>query len=430
MTMEACLGLSFCDKFLLQSDFSKIGLFSIIYFRKIMRIAFIGQKGIPAKSGGVERHVEEISTRMAKSGHNVTVYVRSSYDSKRKKFFKGIRLIHIPSVATKNLDAITYTILATLHALFCCYDVLHYQAIGPSSLSWMPRFFKRRTIIVATFHSRDYEHQKWGWFAKLYLKFGEWITCNAPHATIVIGKSIARYVYKSHGKKTIYIPNGSSILPTKSSRTLSRWGLRKKRYILSVSRLVKHKGLHFLIEAFKLLEDTNRLPNNFKLVIVGDHSKTKEYSQYLKFISRGRKNIIFTGERTGMALRELYSHAYMFVQPSFSEGLSIALLEAMSCSIATLVSDIPENIEAVENAGTSFHVGNKDDLVKKMAMLLNCPEEVDKLGIMSRERIRREYSWDSVALNTVHVYETVLRLQGSKSFFSSKAGNMSIKSAR
>ena len=76
-----------------------------------MRIAYIGQKGIPAKIGGVERYVDEVAARMARDGHDVFVYVRNHYTPKRMKHYKEVNLIHLPTIKTKHLDAITHTFL-------------------------------------------------------------------------------------------------------------------------------------------------------------------------------------------------------------------------------------------------------------------------------------------------------------------------------
>ncbi len=118
-----------------------------------MKIAFIGQKGIPAIMGGVEKHVEELAVRLAALGHEVFVYVRHNYTYKNLQEFKGVKLIHLPSISTKHLDAISHTFLATLHALFCSYDIVHYQAIGPSFLSWIIKLFKRKTLLL--FHKKN-----------------------------------------------------------------------------------------------------------------------------------------------------------------------------------------------------------------------------------------------------------------------------------
>ena len=83
-----------------------------------MKIAFIGQKGIPAKSGGVEKHVEEVAARLVKKGNDVFVYVRNNYTPHDLFEYRGIKLIHLPSIPTKHLDAISHTFFATIHSLF------------------------------------------------------------------------------------------------------------------------------------------------------------------------------------------------------------------------------------------------------------------------------------------------------------------------
>jgi len=370
-----------------------------------MRIAIIGQKGIPTKSGGVERHVEELATRLVREGHEVVVYARKSYNNGNRKQYKGVNLVYIPSVATKNLDAITYTFLATVHAIFQPYDVVHYHSIGPASLSWMIRLFKKSSVLIGTFHSQDYDHKKWGWFARMYFHIGEYVICRVPNKTIAISKSLVRYIKENHNKKAVYIPNGSQANAVKSEEKLSQWGLKKGRYILSVSRLVRHKGIHFLIEAFKQLEDAGKVPDDFKLVIVGASSGTDEYVQHLKEISRGRKNIVFTGEQSGNSLHELFSHAYLFAQPSLAEGLSIALLESMGYGISALVSDIPENAEAIGQSGFRFKSGDQSDLAKRLECLFSVPEEVQLVGDAAKRRAQKEYHWDVITQKTLEVYK-------------------------
>ncbi|GBE16937.1 spore coat protein SA [bacterium BMS3Abin15] len=369
-----------------------------------MKIAFIGQKGIPSLSGGVERHVEEIATRMADQGHEVFVYVRNNYTDKNLKEYKNVKLIHLPSISTKRLDAISHTFLATIHALFQDYGIIHYQAIGPTSLSWIIKLFKRKTLLIATFHCQDYHHKKWDLFAQKYLRFGEYITCNVPDKTISVSNVLHDYALKKYGVDTIFIPNGAKVNFNSGNDILSKWGIKDKRYILSVSRLIKHKGVHYLIEAFKRLEDTNKVPNNFKLVVTGAGFYTDNYVEYLKTISQGRDNIVFTGNCLGEDLEQLFSHAYLFVQPSESEGLSLTLLEAMGHKLATLVSDIPENLEAIGRSGLSFKSKNVTDLENKLAYLLNKPGEVQDIGKLAKDRVDKEYSWDSVVQKTLQTY--------------------------
>ncbi|HPL22299.1 MAG TPA: glycosyltransferase, partial [bacterium] len=93
-----------------------------------MKIYFIGQKGIPAKSGGVEKHVEALTTNLAKQGQEVFVYTRPNYTDKKLTTYQGVRLISRPSLPTKHLDAFSHTLLCSLDVLFRRADVVHFQA--------------------------------------------------------------------------------------------------------------------------------------------------------------------------------------------------------------------------------------------------------------------------------------------------------------
>ncbi|MEI7891114.1 MAG: glycosyltransferase family 4 protein [bacterium] len=373
-----------------------------------MKIAFIGQKGIPAKSGGIEKHAEQIAIRMAAQGHEVFVYVRNNYVAKELTMYKGVRLIHLPSISTKHLDAISHTFFASVHALFCGYDVIHFHGIGPTLLSWIPKYLTCKTKVVATFHCQDYYHQKWGKIAQLVLRLGEMVTCKIPDATIAVSKSLKILAKEKYQTDAIIIPNGAEIGYCEQTNELSKWNLKDKKYILSQGRLIKHKGVHYLIEAFKQLEDTSRIPNNFKLVIVGDGFHTDDYVKYLHTIAKGRENIIFTGMQTGQAMEQLFSHAYLFVQPSESEGMSLSLLEAMAHGRAPLVSDIKENLDVIEQDGFSFSSKSVLDLRDRLAFLLVHPEEVEKFGQLSKKRVESEFSWDSIANKTIALYKSVL----------------------
>ena len=103
-----------------------------------MKIVFIGQKGIPTLMGGIERHVEELTIRLARQGHDVFVYTRPNYTDKNLSEYKGVRLISLPNIATKHLDAISHTLLACIDvSLRRNIDIIHFHSIGPSLLIWL-----------------------------------------------------------------------------------------------------------------------------------------------------------------------------------------------------------------------------------------------------------------------------------------------------
>ena len=277
-----------------------------------MKIAMIGQKGIPCLLGGVERHVEELSTRLVKDGHKVLVYARSYYTPKDTKEYKGVRIIHLPTVKSKYLDAIFHTFLSSVHVLFQDVDIIHFHAIGPSFLCFIPKILKPQAKVIATFHCKDWEHQKWGILARTFLRMGAWIAVNIPDKTIVVSKTLRKYCRDKYGEDCEYIPNGVKVKDNSEQITdnskqiteIRKFGLERNGYILTVARLIKHKGIHYLIKVY------NKLETNKKLVITGEGFHTDKYVKYLKSLAGSNKNIIFTGFKTGQDLEDLFKNAY------------------------------------------------------------------------------------------------------------------------
>lgn len=368
-----------------------------------MKIAFIGQKGIPAQTGGVEKHVEELLLHLVERGHIVYAYVRRGYAPVEKEY-RGVKLITLPFIKGKKFEAISHTFLGVVDLIFRKVDIIHFQSIGPASLLFILKIFKPRTPIVFTFHCQDYYHQKWGFFARWYLRLGENIGCRLADQTLVVSKDLASYVYARYNKIAIYTPSGvTSPMKIESKEITSNWGLEKNSYIFTASRLVKHKGIHYLIEAFK------KTKTDKKLVIAGGSAYTDDYIKELHELAKGDNRIIFTGNQNGNILKELYSNAYLFVQPSEYEGLSVGLLEAMSYSLPCLASNIPANKEALDGLGFIFENKNIDSLYQELNKVLAMDiDRIKESGALLKERTLKEYNWSKIVDDTLDVYNNLL----------------------
>ena len=368
-----------------------------------MKIYLVGQKGLPAVSGGVETHVNNLAVKLVELGHEVFAYTRHNYTDKKLKEYMGVKLISLPSIPGKNFDAISHTFFACLDFIFKSRkaDIIHFHSIGPASLIWMIKLFRPRVKVVFTFHSQCYFNTKWGKFAKFYLSIGERIGCKMADEVIVISKNLKKYVEEKYSRDIIYIPNGVNTLdPLPVNSIKERWELKKGSYILSVGRLVRNKGIEYLIEAYK------NINTDKKLVITGDG----DFQDELMKLADNHKNIIFTGNQTGQVLEELYSNAAIFVQPSEAEGLSIALLEAISYKLPIIISDIPANKEVADDNAIVFKNKNSKDLELKLDSFLqdiNNPA-IDKNVKVLYNKIISQYNWNDIAIQTVNIYKKVL----------------------
>lgn len=366
-----------------------------------LRIAFLGMKCMPALGqGGVEVVVEELSTRMAKMGHQVTCYNRSGKQGGKKGLttYKGVRIVNVPTIDKRGLAAMSASTMAAIRAAFGPYDVVHFHAEGPCAMLWLPKLMGKRCI--ATIHGLDHQRAKWGKLASTYIMLGEKCAVRFADEVIVLSKGVQDYFQKTYGRKTRFIPNGVN-RPKLHEADLIRkkYGLEKDGYILFLARLVPEKGLHYLIRAYRQVQ------THKKLVIAGGTSDTDQFVKELKALAAGDDRILFTGFVRGQMLEELYSNAYLYTLPSDLEGMPLSLLEAMSYGNCCLVSDIAECTEVVEDKAMVFRQGDVEDLREKLQTACDREELVQGYKKDAAEFICGKYDWDEVATETVRLYE-------------------------
>lgn len=360
-----------------------------------MKIVMLGHKRIPGREGGIEVVVEELSTRMVSKGNQVTVYNRQKKGYPKINNYKGVRIITIPTIQTKNMDAIVYSFLASIRASFSDADVIHYHAIGPASMVWIPHLFHKKTIV--TVHGLNYKTPKWKGFGAKYIQWGEKVVAKYADEIITLSHEQQLYFKVKYDRDVKYIPNGTEIKEIKEPEIISqKWSLKKKGYILFLSRVVPGKGLENLIEAFK------NINTNLKLVIAGGSEYAEDFRTKVVAMAKNDNRIIFLGHVEGEQINELYSNAFLFVFPSEAEGMPMCLLEALSYDTPCLVSDIPENEEVGRSYVQKFKTGDTEDLRKQ---LINCIHNKDLLFKKgSREYIKNEYDWNKIVDDTLKAY--------------------------
>lgn len=371
-----------------------------------LKIAMFGHKRIPSREGGIEIVVEELTTRMAQKGYEVTCYNRSGHHVSGSEFdanvgciFKGVHLKTVPTIEKKGLAAVSASFFAAICSAFRRYDVVHIHAEGPASFCWLPHLMGKKVIV--TIHGLDWQREKWkGGFASKYIHFGERMAVKWADEIIVLSREVQKYFKDNYNRNTIFIPNGVTRPEKKKADLISqKFGLQKNSYILYLGRIVPEKGEHYLIQAFKQLETDK------KLVIAGGASDTDDYMKQLKELASDDERIIFTGFVQGKLLQELYSNAYLYVLPSNLEGMPLSLLEAMSFGNCCLTSDIPECAEVIGQHGFSFKKGNVEDLKEKLQELCNQGATVCDYQEKASDYICRKYDWNVIVEKTLMLYQ-------------------------
>lgn len=368
-----------------------------------MKIMWLGVRGFPQVQGGVETHAEHLCPLLKQRGCQMHVVTRSPYQPKEVgRSWKGVRFHNIWAPRSPRLEAVVHTFLGVLYAgLINRPDLLHIQAIGPGLMTPLARLLGLK--VVVTHHGPDYDRQKWGALARVMLRVGEWASMRMSSDRIVISQVIRNLVMMKHHKESALIPNGMVLPDAPTSTTaLQKFDLERGRYVLLVSRLVPEKRHLDLIEAFARAK-----LDGWKLVLVGSADHPDAYTQAVAAAAGNTPNVVSTGFQTGLALRELYAHAGVFVLPSSHEGLPIAILEALSYGLPVVASDIPANLEIGLPSECYFPLGDVNALA---ACIIAFYESSDSshARAMRRDWAADKYSWPRSADQTFDVYRRLL----------------------
>jgi glycosyltransferase involved in cell wall biosynthesis len=356
---------------------------------KKMNIAFLGTRGVPASYSGVETCAEQLGQRLVERGHQVTVYCRSHHITYPGTYYKGMRLIKLPTIRNKYLDTIVHAFVSSLHALQQHYDVALYFIAGNSPLTWIPRLVGTKTVINVD--GLDWKRDKWPALAKKYIQFAEYLAIKLPNACLTDSRVVQKYYLDSFGVEPICIPYGSEVETLPLSEMLARFGLEPRKYILFVGRLVPENCAHHLVEAF------HGLDTQFKCVIVGDAPYAEEYIASLKAAAQPDPRIIFTGYVFGKGYYELGSNAYVVAETSGVGGTHPALTEAMAFGNCVVVHNTSENLETIGDAGLSYDGKlGAVSLRRVLQRLLSEPDLVEEYRQRAYQRAQTHYTWDAV----------------------------------
>jgi glycosyltransferase involved in cell wall biosynthesis len=374
-----------------------------------MKIAVIGAKGLPPGQGGIEHYCAEVYPRLVEAGHTVDFYARSSYIEMpwfEEYDFRGVKVISLPSLEFKGLDAFLNAAMAALLASRKQYDMIHFHALGPSIFTWIPRLFSTSKIVVFC-QGLDWQRAKWGRISSRVIRFGEESAVRNADEIVVVSEALQQYFWETYNRKTVYIPNGAANYANSDpefafARSL---GLEPGKYMVYLGRLVPEKCPDLLIQAFQKLQ-----LEGWKLALVGGSSDTPSFQAKLVELADNNPNILFTGVLRGKYLAEVIRGSGLFVLPSQLEGLPLAMLEAMNEGIPILASDIPPHQQLLKsNRGVMFETNNLDDCIEKLAWATDHPEALLASAGKAKEYVHQHCGWSKIVKDNLDLYRQMFQ---------------------
>lgn len=365
-----------------------------------LKIAIIGTRGIPANYGGFETFAEELSVRLAARGHDVTVYCRSYNMPERAAAYRGVRLVHLPTIRQKYLDTVAHTFLSAMHSLARRFDAV--LVCNAANSLFIPIIRLGGMPVALNVDGIERKRKKWNAAGRLWYRLGEKLATIFPNRIVADAEVIRAYYKQRYRADSTVIAYGSNLGEASGTGEVERLGLTPREYILYVSRLEPENNAHVVIEAFEGVKTEK------KLAIVGDAPYSNEYIARLK--STRDPRIIFPGAVYGEGYRQLQRNAHCYIQATEVGGTHPALIEAMGAGNCVLANGTPENIEVVGGAGIIYEPGDALDLRAHLQRALDDPNLVQTYGEHARERAEAVYNWDRVT----DQYEALFREMARK----------------
>lgn len=358
-----------------------------------LRLAILGTRGIPANYGGFETFAEQLATRLAARGHDVTVYCRAGNvdPALDGTTWRGVRLVVLPAPRSKHLETVVHTWRSARHARTQGFEfALVCNSANFLSLPVLRAAGIRTALAIDGIES---ERRKWGVLGRnVYRLAGvlgpRWTDVVIADCAVIEGWLRARGVANVE-----MIAYGATAPDVATTDALARLGVAPDGYVLYVSRLEPENNADVVIRGF--VESGVSCP----LVVVGDAPYADAYKAKLREIAAGSDRVVFAGAIYGRGYDELRANASCYVQATDVGGTHPALLEAMAAGRAVIANDIPEHREVLGEAGWYYAKNDAADLARRLREVMAAPAAAEARAAhaaAARRRVAELYDWEDV----------------------------------
>lgn len=360
------------------------------------KIAVIGLKGLPA-FGGAAAVGENIIDHL-KDRYDFTVYSTSSHTDLNTGVYKGYRQVVFKKVFPGKLNSLYYYIASMIHCMFCNYDLIHtHHNISGLIIPVLKLKFR----VINTLHSVGEIRENFKNISFI-IRLAELFSVNLSNTVTFVAQSTYSN-YKVKNKKNIYyIPNGVNIPAPKHIGYINN--IDNNYILFAAGRILPSKGCHILLQALQ------KIKLNKKVIIAGNYSYLKSYSEQLRQLADGL-DVDFLGLIKDKNVLQAYiKQADYFVFPSSIEAMSMMLLEVASLNLPIICSDIFENkLIFNEKEVLYFSSGDYTDLAKKISYAEENKHEMLKRAELAYQKVLTQYSWFNISKKYDKIYSELLK---------------------
>ena len=387
-----------------------------------MKILMLTWEYPPRIVGGIARVVNDLSKRLIKDGHEVTVVTYKEGNVPYYEDDKGVQVYRVDNFMINPNNFIdwvmqmNFNLIAKANEIIAkngTFDVIHAH-------DWLVAYAAKTLKnsydipIVSTIHATESGrnsgiHDE----VQRYKNDTEWMLTYESTEVIVNSNYMKRELQSLFGlpfEKINVVPNGININMFNSVERdydfRRQYAADNEKIILFMGRLVYEKGIQHLISAMpKILSGYN----DSKLIIAGKGGMTDELKAQVNAMGISNK-VYFTGYMDAKQVCKMYKCADISVFPSTYEPFGIVALEAMLSGTPVVVSDIGGLNEIVQHGvdGMKSYAGNPNSLADSILALLYNPQLRDNVVKKAKSKVKNEYNWAKIAQDTHFTYQKAI----------------------
>lgn len=386
-----------------------------------MKILMLTWEYPPRIVGGIARVVHDLSKRLIKDGHEVTVVTYKEGDLPDYENDKGVKVYRVPNFEI-NLNnfidwvmQLNFNLIAKASEIIAKegkFDVIHaHDWLVTYSAKTLKNSFE--IPLVATIHATEAGrnggiHDE----TQRYINDSEWLLTYEASEVIVNSSFMKSEIQRLFGlpyDKINVIPNGLNM--TAFSGLEKDYGFRRQyaadneKIILTMGRMVYEKGIQHLIAAMpKILANYH----DAKLVVVGKGGMIDDLKMQADALGISQK-VYFAGFLNSRKV-PIYQCSDIAVFPSTYEPFGIVALEAMLAGIPTVVSDVGGLGEIIKHGinGMKSYAGNPNSIADSILELLYNPELCANITKTAKAEVKENYNWTKIAQDTHFIYQKAI----------------------
>ena len=385
-----------------------------------MKILMLTWEYPPRIVGGIARVVHDLSKRLIKDGHEVTVVTyRDNADVPEYENDKGVNVYRVDNYIIHPNNFIDWILQLNFNLASKAteiinkeggFDVIHaHDWLVANAAKALKNAYG--IPVVATIHATEAGrnsgiHDD----TQRYINDTEWMLTYEASEVIVNSNYMKNELQRLFGlpyEKINVIPNGinlSNFTGIERDYDFRRqYAMDNEKIILYVGRLVYEKGIQHLIAAMpKVLSNYH----DAKLIIAGRGGMMDQLRQEASNLGLNNK-IYFTGYLDSKQVQKMYKCADVAVFPSTYEPFGIVALEAMLAGVPTVVSDVGGLDEIVTHGvdGMKAYAGNANSIADSITALLYDHQLATNVAKKAKQKVKEQFNWEKIAQDTHFTYE-------------------------